>query len=364
MIPLFPKPKGSSFDSLEPIRQAISEFSRFRSPGDRYLVGVSGGKDSVVLLHLLLEAGFEDLVICHLNHGLRGRAAGHDAAFVRRLAEKHGLTAEIGKADVSHLSEQAGISLEEAGRRARHVHFAHCANRRNCTEVILGHHADDQVETILINLGRGTSGLRGMQTESEIVVGGPSSGQAKGIQLRILRPLLEIWRSEIDEFAESEKIKFREDASNTDPAFLRNRVRHELIPSLNEIFDRDVRAALLRGTTVAADEDVFLTESAREAFREANSESPISGLSESTRSLQPTLKLSQLRKHPKAIQRRILHMWLTELRIPDCGFREVEALRELASTAPGIAKINLPQGFHARRKSGRLFVTPPGLTMK
>ena len=163
-------------------------------------MGVSGGKDSVVLLHLLLEAGYENLIVCHLNHCLRGRASGHDAAFVRRLAENHGLAAEISKVDVASLSEKAGISLEEAGRRARHVHFAHCAHRWSTTKVILGHHADDQVETVFMNLGRGTgsSGLRGMQSETEIIV---ESASNQGISLNVLRPLLGVWRSEIDDFA-------------------------------------------------------------------------------------------------------------------------------------------------------------------
>ena len=322
-------------------------------------MGVSGGKDSVVLLHSLLEAGYENLVVCHLNHCLRGRASGHDAAFVRRLAENNGLAAEISKVDVASLSEKAGISLEEAGRRARHVHFAHCAHRWNTTRVILGHHADDQVETVFMNLGRGTgsSGLRGMQPETEIIVQSASAKQ--GISLSVLRPLLGVWRSEIDDFAEEQKIKFREDASNSDPAFLRNRVRKKLIPCFDKVFGRDVRAAILRATHIGMEENALLSDFTERAYREATSESPISGLSESTVSLQTTLKLSQIQEMPVALQRRVIHMWLNVLEIPDFGFREVEAVRELSSPAPGIAKINLPQGFHARRKSGRLFVTPP-----
>src|SRR5690606_11858726 len=166
----------------------------------RWLVGVSGGADSVALLHLLVESGFRNLVVCHLDHRLRGRASAGDALFVRRLAEKLGLPCESGRADVARRMEECGGSLETVARHARHEFFAECARRHRCRRVILAHHADDQAETVMWNLLRGSHGLKGMEETRELITG-------SGDVLEIHRPLLAVRREALVAWLEARRLK-------------------------------------------------------------------------------------------------------------------------------------------------------------
>src|SRR5688500_7389193 len=133
-------------------------------PAEPALIGVSGGRDSVALLHALRARGFEKLVVCHLDHGLRPESA-EDARFVARLGEEHGCEAVIARQDVAARAKRRRQSLETAGREARYGLFAQVARNRDCPRLFLAHHADDQVETLLFNLFRGAamSGLAAMR---------------------------------------------------------------------------------------------------------------------------------------------------------------------------------------------------------
>ena len=166
------------------IEAAIRAFTLRHPVRQKKLIAVSGGRDSVALLHALHAAGHHRLVVCHLDHRLRGRASTGDAAWVKSLAAKMGLTCETAAADVKTLAATGGESLESAGRRARHTFFGACARIHRCRTVLTAHHADDQVETVLFNLFRGSSGLRGMAAETEIIVPGLRQ------PLRVVRPFL------------------------------------------------------------------------------------------------------------------------------------------------------------------------------
>ncbi len=290
----------------------------------RALVGVSGGRDSVALLHLLLDQGFNKLVVCHLNHSLRGRASDADARFVERLAARHGLSFVLEKVNVRELAQAQRMSLETAAREARFAFFQKVARRRRCTTLYLGHHADDQVETLLLNLCRGTgrAGLAAMLPRTE------RDG------FTILRPLLGMWREEIDAYLRERKIKFREDASNTDAAHTRNRVRHQLIPTLEKQFGRELRRTLWRTAEILGAEEEWLSNQVPE----------------------PTAKLrvDELRVMHIAMQRRTLHAWLIAREVAGVGFTEVEKVRALLDAET--AKVNLPGGRHARRRAGLLFI--------
>jgi tRNA(Ile)-lysidine synthase len=294
-------------------------------------VGVSGGRDSVALLHWLLEGGIRNLVVCHLNHSLRGRESGGDAAFVRRLAKRHHLEFESAKTDVAKLADTRGISLETAGRVARHEFFAEVSRRRRCKRIVLGHHADDQAETVLMNLFRGSGTLSGMKPESELTV--------DGRKLELLRPLLGVTRDAIDTYATKHGIAFREDASNASDAFLRNRVRNELLPNLRRVFGRDVRKSVVRAAQLASTESELLDEL----------------LADFT--LGTELKVRELRQLHPALQRRAIHRWLRARGVPDVGFEEVERVRAMLKD-DAIAKVNLPAAMHARRRKGLLFLEP------
>jgi tRNA(Ile)-lysidine synthase len=296
----------------------------------RYLIGVSGGRDSVSLLHWLVEAGYRDLIVCHLDHRLRGRAANADARFVENLAKHYGLEMEMGKTSVRALATQMKVSIEAAGRIARYEFFARTAKRKRCRTVFLAHHADDLVETFLINLfrGAGTTGLAGMR---EI-----SSRRVDNVELTIVRPLLGVWREEIDRYVETSHLKFREDASNRDLTPLRNRIRHRVIPFLEKTLGRNIRASIWRGATITAEEESFFDELLPDGLTE--------------------LEARQLRVMPLTLQRRTLRKWLRLHKVPDVNFALIERVRDLVELTNRVSKTNLPGNRHARRRAGKIFI--------
>ena len=300
------------------------------SPEDRCLIGVSGGRDSVALLHQLHAAGFHKLIVCHLDHALRPES-GADARFVEQLAAKWGFEFVLKRAGIAALAKRRKKSLETTAREARYAFFVQVAQERDCPRLFLGHHADDQVETLLFNLfrGAGAGGLAGMSPLSSRTI--------NGVTLRISRPLLATWREEIDEYIARHQLPFIEDASNTDRQFTRNRLRHEIVPALESAFGRDIRRAIWRSAEILRAEDELLA-----------------GLLGGT---SPEIEAPALAAEPVALQRRRLHAWLKLHSVPNVGFTEVEAVRALLAGRP--AKANLPGGWHARRRAKRLFLEPP-----
>src|SRR4029453_17902678 len=221
-------------------------------PDARYLVGVSGGRDSVVLLHWLTDLGYKRLIVCHLNHQLRGRVSQADGRFVEKLAAKCHVDCELGSANVLTLAKKKKVSIETAAREARYSFFASAANKRRCHTIFIAHHADDLVETFLINLfrGAGTTGLSGMR---EI-----SMRRISDVDLTIVRPLLGVWREEIDVYVNDHRLKFREDASNKNLAPLRNRIRRAVIPYLEKTLGRNIRQNIWRTAVIAAEEENWI----------------------------------------------------------------------------------------------------------
>ena len=303
------------------------------SPGAVQLVGVSGGRDSVALLHWLHAHGFKKLIAVHLDHRLRD-ASCEDAEFVRKFTDSLGVECITAAVDVAALAKKERLSIETAARRARHEFFARTAIGRACPRIFLAHHADDQVETFLHNLlrGAGPSGLSGMSAVSTLEIHAANFSES----LLIARPLLGTWREEIDAYIAHHRLPFHEDESNTDPRFTRNRLRHAAIPALTAALGRDVRAALLRTTELLRAEDEFL--SAQPELRGAPD----------------ALQVPLLRSLPLALQRRLIHLWLARHAVASCGFAEVESVRSLLDSRG--AKVNLPGGLCARRREKRIFI--------
>ena len=299
----------------------------------RYLVGVSGGRDSVVLLHWLLARGYQKLIVCHLDHQLRGRSARADARFVARLAKRHDLAFEEGVSVVRKIAATAKQSVETAARSARYAFFAAVGRRRRCPTIFLGHHADDLVETFLFNLFRG-AGPRGQGSIREV-----SKRQIEKVELTIVRPLLGVWRAEIDAYIAAHALRFREDASNERLDALRNRMRHRIIPSIEREFGRGIRKALWRAAVIAAEEDAVL----EEMLPEQSAKLPV----------------GELRAMPVALQRRAIARWLRAHPVSDIGFDMVEEVRALLEANNGPAKVNLTGDSHARRRAGKLFIEKP-----
>jgi tRNA(Ile)-lysidine synthase len=222
--------------SSVPFLEKLSAGLKDLSPKTKVLVGVSGGRDSMCLLHGLLMLGYRKLVVCHFNHQLRGRSAQADENFVRRQAKN--LQFESSYADTRVFATVRKISLETAGRILRYAFFVDVAKRTRCRTLLLAHHADDQLETCWLNFLRGTgiAGLAGMRRESVY--------KTKKCSLRIVRPFLQVLRSEIMEFTHDQKIPFREDATNLDVSFTRNRIRRELLPFIDQKFGTAHREAV------------------------------------------------------------------------------------------------------------------------
>lgn len=297
--------------------------------GRKYLIGVSGGCDSMALLFSLHEAGFRKVVVCHLNHGLRGREAAKDAALVRKAARKLGYAFETGRVDCGARARREKKSVELAAREARRAFFAECARKHGCRQIFMAHHADDQVETVLFNFLRGTgaAGLGGMKAE------------AKAGGLKMLRPLLDMKRRDILSHVKSAGIPYREDASNTELHHTRNRLRHEVIPILTKAAGESCKDAILRTAKILREENAWMESSVPETGRE--------------------LSCADLREMPLALQRRTVLRWLNQQGVDEAGFEETRLVLSLLNDGSGPAKINLPGNRHARRRAGRIFLERP-----
>jgi len=226
---------------LEHVERSLRERKLLRR-GARILVAVSGGVDSMVLLHLLKDLAVQcdwTLCVAHFNHQLRGRASAADERLVRRAATDSKLSFAAGRGDVKRLVQQRGLSVEMAARELRHKFLAQTARRLRCPVIAVAHHADDQVELFFLRLlrGAGGEGLAGMKW---------TSVSSASRQVRIIRPLLDVGKAELEEFARENRISFREDASNASREVLRNRLRHELLPSLREHFQPALERTVLR----------------------------------------------------------------------------------------------------------------------
>lgn len=301
-------------------------------------MAVSGGVDSMVLWHLLRGAGFSDLVVVHVNHGLRGAESEADAAFVAEQAAALGTPCEIVRVEAKSHATERRISIETAARELRYAALARIARQRECHCVFLAHHADDQVETVLMHLcrGSGARGMAGMAAESTRVI--------EGVELQLARPLLEVSREEIERLAAERGIAHRHDASNDLTFCTRNRVRHELLPMLSAVFGREVRTSILRAAELAALDEAW----AAECLAQTNLATE-----------EGALRVAGLRALPEAARQRLLLSWLRARGVPDCGLAEVKRVVAVLMSDGRPAKASLPGDHQVRRRAGLLFIECP-----
>jgi len=246
-------------ESTDPVRHLhrnvalMMEGARL-SPGGLLVVAVSGGPDSLALLHALDHLR-EDLGlrlhVAHLDHGLRGDASIADAEFVVKTCGKLGIGLTVDRADVPSVIKRRRLSLEEAAREVRFAFLARVAKEQRADAIALGHTADDQAETVLMRILRGTgiTGLRGMGSRSQRVVA--------GVEVVLLRPLLGVDRRSTEEYCRALELRPRRDESNLSPKMTRNRVRTELLP-LMEHYNPAVREALIRLSRSAAQDAAYI----------------------------------------------------------------------------------------------------------
>lgn len=221
--------------------QLIKTIRKFRmiEKGETVFVAVSGGRDSVTLLHLIHKLGLVwklRLGILHVNHGLRGKASDADEAFVRGLAKRLAIPIFVDRVNVAEKAKSEGLSLEHAGREARYHFFEKMAEAKHAHKIVLGHTQDDQAETVLMRIIGGT-GLQGLQAIRP-------KRRLNGAYL--VRPLLEIPRADISAYAKEHALAYREDASNRSLKFLRNRIRLKLLPVLAKSFNPQIKRTLAR----------------------------------------------------------------------------------------------------------------------
>lgn len=264
---------------LARVRHAI-ERHRLAMPGETIVVGVSGGPDSLCLLHVLIRLAPDlnlNLHVAHLNHQIRGQEADADAAFVAELAADWGLLATIESTDVPALARAHKMAYEEAARRTRYTFLSRVAGKVGARTIAVAHNADDQTETVLMHWlrGSGLAGLRGMLPatpigelrleindwrfgKDEAVL--DSQSPSPNLQtLTLIRPLLEIPRVDIEAYCDQHELQPRFDRSNLDKTLFRNRLRHELVPYL-ETYNPSIREVLRRTASVIASDYELLRE--------------------------------------------------------------------------------------------------------
>src|SRR3989304_3345534 len=238
------------------IKRAIDRYHLLEK-GERLIVGVSAGVDSMVLLHLLnayREAFDLSLIIAHINHGLRPEESEREAELVHKESERLGLPFEYAQFDVKEFQKLGGLSRQDAARRIRFRFFHDLLQKHDAQKIVLGHNADDQVETVLLSLIRG-SGLQGLKGILPIRGG------------KVIRPLLEVWREEIESYALEKRIPFFIDSSNLKGDYLRNRIRLSLIPLIEKEYQPNFKETLLRTSSILREENNYLERGAEEEYQ-------------------------------------------------------------------------------------------------
>lgn len=313
------------------------------APGDAVLAAVSGGPDSLALLHLLAArapAWQLRLGIAHLDHGLRAESA-RDVDFIRGFADRLAVTLHTERIDVRELQRRWRLSLEAAARKARYAFLRQTADRYGYDKVALAHHADDNAETLLLNLLRGSGrlGLAGMPALRE---GG------------YIRPLIRATRADIMDYLERCHLSALTDPTNTAMDFLRNRIRHQLIPLLERDYQPGARAVLARSAEVWRDEEDWIEGLIQRTLEQVVLDRPPGRLD---------LDAAALAALAPAVQRRVVRAGLRLVRndLRRIGFQHIEAIRGLAARSSDGGPLYLPEGLRVQRQGAALTFRRGGL---
>ena len=319
------------------------------TPSDRWLLAVSGGPDSMAMLYGLLmlrEKGqleLSGLHIAHLNHQLRGDDSDADAEFVRQQARQLQIEVTVDSIDVAGAARENGESIEVAARRLRYSFLAEAGRVNNCNKIALGHNADDNVETILHRILRGTGirGLAGMSAVREL----PDTKEQS--ELTIVRPLLTSTRCEIEAFVKQHDIKFRLDRSNLSDEYTRNRIRNELLPLLRKNYNPEIGTALLQLGRIAGDFSKILSSDAIGTLHELTLKREHDCL---------TLDAMRLAERSRILQAEIVHQGLLVLRVPlrRIGFKQINAILDLINGRNPTKCVQLPFGWNVKCRDGEL----------
>lgn len=335
---------GKSPDFVELLAEAV-DGDRLLPAEGRLVIGVSGGADSVALLHAMHELnrirGFPwKIHVGHLHHGIRGLAADQDADFVKDLAARLDLSATVEHVDVPTLAKARQESIEEAAREARYAFLERICLHTEGRHIVLAHHADDNAETVLHRILRGT-GLRGLAGIA------PVRPLSPGSDIVVVRPLLKLTREQILAFLKERDLRWREDHTNTQTSLTRNRIRHEVLPMLETKINKQVREALIRLAEQARLTDGYLAETAQRTLET---------LVISRTDCDLTLNLPALLKRSKVIRAELVRHAFLWLRVGEQQIdrRHVMAVLRLAEQGVNNKRINLPGRLTVARRYDRL----------
>ncbi len=302
-------------------------------PGERIVIGVSGGPDSMALLQILFMLSDEyrlELIAAHINHGLRGADSDEEENFVGLFSKSLGIAFESKLLDIRTLSRECGKSLEEIGRDERYKFLSLVAQKYGAKKIALGHHLHDHVETILMNVmrGCGIEGLRGILAVRD--------GS-------IIRPLIPCTRAEILSFLDARGLPFRTDSSNFDNVYLRNKIRNRLIPILKVQYNPNIETSIARLSEIAGQEDAYLQEAVGLA---------LSRLDSDVQGREITFKIADFLQFHEAIQRRVIKTLLERLAPPGkaIGYPHIKSVLELIRHASPSGTLNLPGSIEIRRE--------------
>ena len=325
---------------LSQVKRTIDRY-HLLDKGDRLIVGVSGGMDSMVLLFLLnaFRQEFDlSLIVAHINHGLRPDESEKEAELVLRESEKLGFPFEYEKFDVKEFQRAGGLSIQDAARRVRFHFFNSLLKKHSAQKIALGHHADDQVETLLLRLIRG-SGLQGLKGMLPIREG------------RVIHPLIEVWRKEIESFARERGIPHFLDSSNVKANYLRNRIRLSLIPLIERDYQPKFKSVIIRTSALLKEEDDYLDKEAEEVFQKIIQEKKEAF----------SFRFSEYQSLHRTIQRRLIQKFIGKIYHGEGIMEEGKGVaiefifKRLSQSSPSFL-IELPHGISFEKRYDRVFL--------
>jgi len=317
----------------------IIEKYRMISPGDKVLVAVSGGPDSVCLLHILNRLARDMslvLHVLHINHGIRKRESRREARFVSELADRMGIPVSVRLIDVPSYARKKKLTLEEAARDMRYKALESLAKKLNAKKIALGHTASDQVETVLMHFlrGSGPQGLSGIPPVRRL-----------GAAL-IIRPLIEIDRGQILNYLRENNLTFCLDSSNRRTEYFRNKVRLKLLPLLRKNYNKNIEGALLRLSEISKEENAYWDRVVERVFRKVVS----MGLAKIS------VDFKKFLRYNVVVQRRVLHRLLGGI----VSLRQIETIRNLAHKGSQGKRIYLGKNLSIRKEGDFLiFLSSP-----
>jgi tRNA(Ile)-lysidine synthase len=347
--------KAGMIMTIDQVRDFILSHQLIQS-GEHVLAACSGGPDSLALVDILrklrLEFGYQ-LAVAHVDHMFRGEASAADAQFVRDYCQRHGLTCFSTAINVPQYLLEQGGSSQNTSRKLRYEYLREAAQTWGNAKIATGHHQDDQAETILLHLlrGSGGAGLSGIHAQADGIV----------------RPLLSLTRQEIEDYCRQYGLEPRQDSSNLKPNYLRNKIRLQIIPQLELAVGGSVREPLCRAGKILADEQDFLNDSVQAVWPDLTRETPDATY----------LYTEPLSKLHIALKRLIFRLLIEKKQgnLTGITFQHVEKLIEMADSWPVGSKFDLPGGWRAereydaiqvrRRATGSVWrgIAPPGVQL-